>query len=461
MEPDAGGSLYEVRQKIYPRAVSGIFAKWRWAMVWLTQAVFYGACWLPWNGRQALLLDIAERKFYILGLVLWPQDVFYLAVLLIICAYSLFLFTAVAGRLWCGYACPQTVYTEIFLWFERLIEGDRARRMKLDAQSGSLYKYALKSLKYLVWILFSAWTGITFVGYFTPIHNVLAGLVHFNLSGWETFWVVFYSGFTYLMAGVMREQVCKYMCPYARFQSVMFDPDTLVITYDEERGEPRGASKKGADLKALGLGDCVDCGICVQVCPTGIDIRKGLQYECIGCAACIDACDQVMDKVGRPRGLVRYSTENAVEKHWGTKDIIQHVLRPRILLYTFVLCAICLAFAWSLATRTEVRLDVIKDRTILSREVEGELIENVYILQLMNAGEQIRHVKVSVEGMDGISLDGRSEFTLPATDNKVATIRVRVPMENLKKGSHTIYFRVDSADGEKLGVHEKAVFIAP
>ncbi|HTG97044.1 MAG TPA: cytochrome c oxidase accessory protein CcoG, partial [Burkholderiales bacterium] len=309
-------SLFEVREKIYPRAVHGWFAAWRWALVWATQLIFYGGAWLTWNGRQALLFDIAHRKFYLFGLVFWPQDIIYLSVLLIVSALSLFLFTAVAGRLWCGYACPQTVYTEIFLWIERRVEGDRNARMRLDKQGFTTEKVLRKSTKHGLWIALSLWTGLTFVGYFTPIRELLTS----DPGPWEAFWVVFYGFATYGNAGWMREQVCKYMCPYARFQSAMFDKDTLIITYDEKRGEPRG--------KGAGKGDCVDCGICVQVCPTGIDIRKGLQYECIGCAACIDGCDQVMDKVGRERGLIRYSTSHAME---GGRT---RVLRSRVLVYS-------------------------------------------------------------------------------------------------------------------------------
>jgi cytochrome c oxidase accessory protein FixG len=454
-------SLYEVRQKVYPRAVSGVFANWRWALVWITQIVFYGGCWLPWNDRQALLFHLAERKFYIFGWVFWPQDVFYLSILLIISAFSLFLFTAAAGRLWCGYACPQTVYTEIFLWIEKLFEGDRARRMKLDGQGHSLQKLGRKGGKYLAWIALSLWTGISFVGYFTPIRELLPALADFRLSGWEFFWVAFYGAFTYLMAGVMREQVCKYMCPYARFQSVMFDPDTLVITYDEERGEPRGSRRKGSDAGAQNLGDCVDCGICVQVCPTGIDIRKGLQYECIGCAACIDACDQVMDKVGSPRGLIRYSTENAVKQHWGRKEIVSHVLRPRILIYSAVLWAICIAFVWALATRKPLRLDVIKDRSVISREVDGEMIENVYVLQLMNMSEVGRRLQISVSGAEGIALDGPAEVEMPPAQNRSLPVRVRVPMDVLSKGSHPVYFDVRVEGDASVQLHEKAVFVAP
>jgi polyferredoxin len=305
---DAEASLYEVRKKIYPRAVRGWFAAWRWTLVWATQLVFYGGAWLTWNGRQGLLFDIAHRKFYLFGLVFWPQDIIYLTVLLIVSALSLFLFTALFGRLWCGYACPQTVYTEIFMWIERRVEGDRNARMRLD-QSPGARKFLLKGAKHALWIALALWTGFTFVGYFTPIRELSREILSLQLGPWEAFWVFFYGFATYGNAGWMREQVCKYMCPYARFQSAMFDKDTLIITYDQKRGEPRGKAGPANEKP----GDCIDCGICVQVCPTGIDIRKGLQYECIGCAACIDGCDQVMDKLARPRKLIRYSTTHALE----------------------------------------------------------------------------------------------------------------------------------------------------
>jgi len=305
---DQEQALYEVRRKIYPRAVTGRFAAARVALVLFTQAVFYGVPWLQWGGRQAVLFDLGARKFYIFGIVFWPQDFIYLTVLLTISALSLFLFTAVAGRLFCGYACPQTVYTEIFLWVERKIEGERMQRMKMDSAALTGSKLWRKTAKHGVWVAIALWTGITFVGYFTPITALLHEIGTLSLSAWQTFWIGFYSFATYGNAGWMREQVCKYMCPYARFQSVMFDPDTLIVTYDGKRGEPRGARSRKVDPADAGLGHCVDCEICVQVCPTGIDIRKGLQYECIGCAACIDACDAVMTKLDRPLGLIRYDS---------------------------------------------------------------------------------------------------------------------------------------------------------
>jgi cytochrome c oxidase accessory protein FixG len=442
-------SLYEVRRKIYPRAVRGWFAAWRWTLVWATQLVFYGGAWLTWNGRQALLFDIAHRKFYLFGQVFWPQDIIYLAVLLIVAALSLFLFTAVAGRLWCGYACPQTVYTEIFLWIERAIEGDRNARMRLDKERTGWRKLGLKTAKHAAWLALALWTGFTFVGYFTPIRELAAEARALALGPWEGFWIAFYGFATYGNAGWMREQVCKYMCPYARFQSAMFDRDTLIITYDANRGEPRGKGKA--------KGDCVDCGICVQVCPTGIDIRNGLQYECIGCAACIDGCDQVMDKVGRPRGLIRYSTLHAVEKKLSRRDMLEGVLRPRVLAYASILAAITLAAAASLVLRVPLKVDVIRDRAAISREVEG-MIENVYRLQIMNTTEQARALEISVSGLPGIHVWGEGTVGVPAATSRMVPVRVRVE-PGAAPGSHAIEFTVRALGVEGMEVRESTAFL--
>jgi len=454
-------TLYKSRKKIHPRSVTGRFATWRWVMVWLTQLVFYGLPWIPWNDRPAVLLDLVNRKFYIFSLVLWPQDVFFLAIILIISAYSLFLFTAVAGRLWCGYACPQTVYTEIFLWIEKMVEGERPARIKLDQAPLDARKFRLRALKFTIWALFALWTGFTFVGYFTPIRELWHELWTWTLGPWETFWLFFYSAFTYLFAGHLREQVCLYMCPYARFQSVMFDPDTLIITYDNERGEPRGPRKKGVPTKSIGKGDCVDCGICVQVCPTGIDIRNGLQYECIGCAACVDACDEVMDKMGYPRGLIRYTTEHAMEQHWGRKEILRHLVRPRIIVYTVILLAIVSGLIWGIANKPDLRVDVIRDRGVLAREVEGGMVENVYRLQVMNVSERPHRYRLSVSGLEGIQLVGESVVAVEPAKTASFTYAVRVPPDAAPKGSHTIYFDVKAEDDAKIAVHEKTTFLMP
>lgn len=451
-------SLIEKHKKIYIRDVKGWWDSWRWALVWFTQLLFYGLPWLQWNERQAVLFHLAERKFYMFGLVLWPQDVFYLALLLIIAAYALFLFTAIAGRLFCGYACPQTVYTEIFMWIENRIEGDRSKRMKLDKAPWDTRKLSLKISKHLLWILIALWSGFTLVAYFTPTNELLQELP-FNLSGWELFWTFFYAGFFYMQAGFLREQVCKHMCPYARFQGVMFDPDTLVITYDPERGEPRGAKRKGVEADALG--DCVDCGLCVAVCPTGIDIRKGMQYECIGCGACIDVCDPVMDKIGKPRGLIRYTTETAMAKHLSHKEVVAHILRPRIVLYATILIGIVLASAWSLATRVPLKVDVIRDRSLLAREADDGRIENVYNLKLMNTTESPKRYALAVDGMEGVEIVGERMVDVGSAENHEVTIVVRVPPESGKKGANTIYFDIKALNHDKIAVHEKATFLMP
>jgi cytochrome c oxidase accessory protein FixG len=454
-------SLYASRQKIHPRSVFGLFSKWRWALVWITQIVYYGLPWLEWNARQAVLFDLEARRFYIFGLVLYPQDFIYLTGLLVISALALFLFTAVAGRLWCGYACPQTVYTEIFLWIEKKVEGDRSARIRLDKSDLDAGKFGKKWLKHTLWVLFSLWTGFTFVGYFTPIRELAALSAVAALGPWQTFWVFFYGFATYGNAGFMREQVCKYMCPYARFQSAMFDKDTMIVTYDKSRGEPRGPRSKKADPAALGLGACVDCTLCVQVCPTGIDIRNGLQYECIGCGACIDVCDEVMDKVGYPRGLVKYSTQNGMAQGWTRDQMVSHAFRPRVLVYSAILGVITLAVFVSLFLRTPLKVDVIRDRGALARMVEQGRIENVFRLQVMNATESNQRYILSVQGIDGIGIASETEVEVLPTEVRSAAVRVQIPPNAAPSGSHQIQFTIRSTGQDVSEVVEKAVFIVP
>jgi cytochrome c oxidase accessory protein FixG len=466
VEPAPDGNdevgLYEIRRKVYPRAVTGTFATWRWTLVFATQLVFYGLPWLTWNGRQAVLFDLAARKFYICGIVFWPQDVIYLTVLLILAAFSLFLFTAVAGRLWCGYACPQTVYTEIFQWIEMKIEGDRQARMKLDAQPRSLEKVVKKILKHTAWIALAFYTGYTFVGYFTPIRDLALRVVTWNLGGWETFWVLFYGFATYGNAGWMREQVCKYMCPYARFQSVMFDHDTLIIAYDTERGEPRGARSKKVDFKAKGLGACIDCSICVQVCPTGIDIRKGLQYECIGCAACIDGCNQVMGKMGYEKGLIRYASSNALAKHSTKREMVRRMLRPRTLLYVALLLAVTVAAGVSLALKNPLKVDVARDRGALAREAAPGIVENVYRLQFMNTAEEARKFRITAQGLPGLEVKGVAQpVEIPGATAQVVTMSLQVPAEAAEPGSHRVELTIEALDDPAVVRHETTTFILP
>ena len=465
IEPPPGAdeemiSLYEAHKKIYPRSVCGLFSQWRWGMVFLTQLVFYGVPWLEWGQRQAVLFDLGTRRFYIFNLVLYPQDFIYLTGILVISALSLFLFTAVAGRLWCGYACPQTVYTEIFLWLEKKTEGNRSARMRLDAGPWTLEKFMRKASKHGLWLAVAFWTGFTFVGYFTPIKELGAELLALQMSSWESFWTFFYGFATYGNAGFMREQVCKHMCPYARFQSAMFDKDTLIVTYDQERGEPRGARSKKADLATLNLGACVNCSLCVQVCPTGIDIRNGLQYECIGCGACADVCDTVMDKMGYARGLVKYSTQNALTQHWTSAQTLRHVLRPRVLVYTAILGAVVLAMAVSLATRTPFKVDVVRDRGALARIVAGGKLENVYRLQLMNATESTQVFNITVMGLPGLSIDPTGDIVIESTQARWVAVTVQAPFDVAAPGSHPIQFDI-ALKGAVTHVTEKSVFIVP
>jgi len=453
--------MYAAREEIYPRETKGRYASLRWVCVWLTQLVFYGLPWMKWNDRQAVLFDLAARKFYIFGIVLWPQDFIYLALLLIICAWLLFLVTAAAGRVWCGFACPQTVYTEIFMWIERQIEGSRSARMRLDKQSASFSKFARKTAKHGAWWAVALWTGFTFVGYFTPVHVLRHEVMTLTLGPWEWFWVLFYALATYGNAGWLREQVCKYMCPYARFQSAMFDRDTLIVSYDARRGEPRGALSRKAAVQASGKGDCIDCRMCVQVCPTGIDIREGLQYECIGCAACVDACNSVMRKIGQPEGLVRYSTENALQGNLSDSEVGKRALRPRILIYTSMLAVIVMVFFGTLLLRSPLKVDVIRDRGAMGREVDDGLIENVYRLQIMNTAEATHRYRISVSGIDGIRLATPDEVTLAGTEARGVPVRVRVEQGNGAPGSNKIEFRLTSLDGQNVMVTEKAVFFVP
>lgn len=459
-------SLYQAQEKIYPRRIFGYFARWRWVMIWITQLFFYGVPWLEWGQRQALLFDLNAKRFYIFKLVLYPQDLIYLTVILIIAALSLFLFTAVAGRLWCGYACPQTVYTEMFLWVEREIEGDRAKRMKLDAASMSFEKFARKLTKHVIWLSLAAWTGFTFVGYFTPIRELATDIMFFDLSSWGVFWVVFYSVATYGNAGFIREQVCKYMCPYARFQSAMFDEDTLMVTYDEARGEPRGAgSRKLNEAKTETLGACIDCSLCMQVCPTGIDIRDGLQYECIGCGLCADVCNHVMDKVSEPRGLIQYTTQNAMDHQWTRREMFKRILRPRVLIYSSLLSLLMIGLLTSLWLRTPFKVDVVRDRSVLARLVEGGMLQNVYRLQIMNATENLHRYQLKVGGLENakVGFTGSDQHALIAVEPAQArwiVVNIDVPDGSLATGKHKIQFEIEEMDTQATLI-ERSIFLVP
>lgn len=410
--------------------------------MWFTQLLFYGLPWLTWNGRQLVLFDLQARRFHFFGVTFTPHDFIYLALLLAICALALFLFTAVAGRLWCGYACPQTVYTEIFLWVERRVEGDRNQRMKRDRGPRNIAWWGHKLVKHGAWIFLSVWTGFTFVGFFTPIRTLGTELFAFSLGPWETFWILFYGFATYGNAGWLREKVCTYMCPYARFQGVMFDQDTLVIGYDTVRGDPRGSRSRKATAAEHGLGDCIDCGLCVHVCPTGIDIRDGLQYECIGCAACIDACNGVMDKMGYARGLIRYGTGSGLSLIGSGREVLARLRRPRVLVYTAILGALVAICGVGLWQHTPLKADVLRDRSVLVRSTADGGLENLYRLHLTNASEQPMTLKVGVEGLPGISLPAdEMDVVVPPQQSVTHIVHAQLaPDHNVPAGSHPIVF---------------------
>lgn len=451
--------FYRKKGKIHAKAVQGRFNSLRWAMVWLTQIVFYGACWLPWateaGARQAILFDIVDEKLYLFDLVLWPQDALLLAIVLILAATALFFTTAVAGRLFCGFACPQTVYTSIFVWIEGKIEGDHLARLRLDQGPMSARKLLIKSVKHGIWALVAAWTAITFVGYFTPIRELLPAIAGFQTGPWETFWLFFYATFTYLQAGLAREAVCQHMCPYSRFQGVMLDPDTANVSYDAKRGEPRGALRQTG---AADKGDCIDCGICVQVCPTGIDIRDGLQYQCINCGLCIDGCDEVMDRIGAPRGLIRFTSERELA---GQPKAAAVWSRPRTLVYVGLLLVFTALGAWTLNERVLLRVEVHRDRGALMQETTDGRIENSYTLKLINMEEATGQFRIGVSGLPGLRIEGASEFVVGPGRVHTVTLTLSSPFEGMPSGVQPIAFETVAVHDPGLAVRENSTFILP
>jgi cytochrome c oxidase accessory protein FixG len=447
--------LYQRREKIYTRKIEGYFQRLRLFTGWPLLLGYFILPWISWEGRQLVLFDLPERKFHIFGLTMWPQDFPLLAFLLIISAYALFAVTTFAGRIWCGYTCPQTVWTSIFMWIEQRTEGSRNQRIKLDRGPWNLNKLLRKGAKHGGWLLVAFATGLTFVGYFSPIRELVGDLATLSTGKWQYLWIGFFTVATYLNAGWMREQVCKYMCPYARFQSVMFDKDTLIVSYDAGRGEPRGSRKKSADYKELGLGSCIDCELCVQVCPTGIDIRDGLQYECIGCALCIDACNSVMDKMNYDRGLIRYTSENELEggrTHW---------LRPRIIGYTLVLLVMVSVFSYNVISRVPLELNIIRDRNQLYVETGTGKIDNMYTVRLVNMDPEMHEFRLTIEGIEGAELIGEPLYTLEGGEVRSIHLRVRAEPSILTRPSTELNFRVVATDRPSLQAEAESRFMRP
>ena len=447
--------LYASRKKIYVKEVKGFFQRIRNVSLMVLMGMYFLFVWLTVDGQPLIHFDLPAREFHLFGLTFFPKDFFLLSGMLIICAFGLFFITTLFGRVWCGYTCPQTVWTFVFMWIEEKVEGSRNKRMKLDKSPNTREKITKKGIKHALWLFVALATGLTFVGYFYPIRELIGDIATLDANGWAYFWVGFFTVATYLNAGWMREQVCLYMCPYARFQSVMFDPNTRVVSYDPNRGEPRGKRKKGVDPAQVGLGDCIDCEQCVQVCPTGIDIRDGLQYECIGCALCIDACDQVMDKMDYPRGLIRYTTENELEGK------TSKLLRPRTFGYGAVLTAMIGAVIFIVANRVPAQMDVLRDRGALySFNGEGR-IENSYTVKIQNMSEVPQTFVLSVEGLEDMRIITDTTVKVVSGENRSLPTVVDVPPESIQSTNSDIRFIATSQTDSSLILETESRFVGP
>jgi len=439
---------------IHTRSFTGLSRNLRLFGTGLLFLLYFGTAWLNWDGRQAVLWDIGRQQFHIFGATFWPQDFILLSALLIIAAFGLFFITVLAGRVWCGYACPQSIWTWIFMWAEKITEGDRSQRIKLDAAPWSVEKILRRTAKHALWLAVSLATALAFVGYFTPVRELAHDLFTLQTGLTAGFWLFFFTAATYLNAGWLREKVCLHMCPYSRFQSVMFDADTLVVSYDTSRGEQRGARRKDSDPRAQGLGDCIDCTLCVQVCPTGIDIRDGLQLDCISCGACIDACNEVMDKMGYARGLLRYTSEHALQ---GGKT---RLLRPRLVGYAAALVLMIGAFGWALAERPLLSLDITKDRTLFRENSQGQ-IENMYSLKVINKTQQHRQYAVSL-GEGPFQLQGSRELSLAPGEISNLPLSVVLVDDTGGRGlSRPLQFKVRDLDDPASVVRADSTFVAP
>ncbi len=457
-------NLYESDDKIYTRKISGFFQSVR---RYTGLPLIIGYILMPWiviDGRPAMLFDLPARQFHILWLTFWPQDFMLLAWLLIIAAFSLFTVTVLLGRVYCGFTCPQTVWTLMFISVEHFFEGDRNKQKKLDQQDWNVEKVYRKSAKHAVWVVIAFITGVTFIGYFVPIRDLLLGLVPYrDAAGMiridahpvAAFWTLFFAGMTYLNAGWMREQVCKYMCPYARFQSVMYDKDTLAVHYDRSRGETRGPRKPKDDYREKGLGDCIDCSWCVQVCPVDIDIREGMQYECINCGLCVDACNAVMDKMKYERGLIRYTSEDELET--GETNFV----RGRLFGYCGAVGIMACAFVYVVLTRTPLEVDVVRDRGARLYRITSDNVQNVYTLKISNKDRQTHEYDVSIEGNYGFKIDRYRPFEVLEGEVLTMPLRVSVPRSELNTEKTKIHVVVKSKRDGKISAVEETNFMGP
>ncbi len=448
------GALYKKREKIYPRRVRGTFRSLKWLVMTITLAIYYLAPWLRWDRGaeapgQAILIDIPARRFYFFFIEIWPQEIYYITGILVIAALALFLFTSIAGRVWCGYACPQTVWVDLFLIIERFIEGDRNARMRLEKAGWSLSKLAKRVLKHAAWLVVAALTGGAWVFYFADAPSLLVDLFTLQAAEIAYVTVAVLTATTYTFGGMSREQVCTYMCPWPRIQSAMIDEDSLIISYQKNRGEPRGRG-----TRRTGLGDCVNCNQCVVVCPMGIDIRDGMQLECISCALCVDACNGIMDKVGKPRGLIGYNILANLDTDRELKRGDLRLLRPRTLVYGALIAIVGAIMLAALLSRPTLELNVQRDRNPLFVPLSNGDIRNGYTLKILNKVHQTRNYRLQLDGLPNarVKVIGRDDdaalFTVKA--DRLASFRVLISTArgNLKSETTDINLRIlDLADG--------------
>ena len=455
-------NLYESEGKIYTRKISGLYQSIRRYSVLPLVIAYVLMPWLVIDGRPAMLFDLPARQFHILWLTLWPQDFILLAATLIISAFGLFTVTALFGRVWCGFTCPQTAWTLMFISLERVFEGSRNQQIKLDKQAWSVNKVLRKGGKHASWVLVAFITGLTFIAYFVPIRELILGLVpHRDEFGMITFgahpvavfWILFFTGMTYLNAGWLRVQVCKYMCPYARFQSAMYDRDTLAVHYDTARGEPRG-HRKTEDTRSH-LGDCVDCSWCVQVCPVDIDIRDGMQYECINCGLCVDACNAVMDKMSTPRGLIRFTSENQLAGK------IHHIFRPRLFVYLTVLSALIGSLAFAVMAREPIGMDVSRDRGLRLYRLRSGMVENVYTVKVYNMDNVEHSYKLNLENEDDFILGTVKPIWVEAGGKSIFPVKVRADKNSLSSEKSEVVFVLRPDDGTNTSTKQKVPFFGP